>query len=106
LLASTSAALSSARANASLAIDEHGAEQDEKNSLLAFLDYMKRFDVETDEIVGHNIIGFDLPFIFQRCLVHCISATPLVDLGEYRVQGVFDTMLAWWFGSEAFCKSR
>jgi len=80
-------------------IDEHGAEQDEKNSLLAFLDYMKRFDVETDEIVGHNIIGFDLPFIFQRCLVHCISATPLVDLGEYRVQGVFDTMLAWWLGA-------
>jgi predicted PolB exonuclease-like 3'-5' exonuclease len=23
----------------------------------------------------------------------------LVDLGEYRVQGVFDTMLAWWLGA-------
>ena len=80
-------------------INEHGEEEDEKKSLLAFLDYMKRFDVETDEIVGHNIIGFDLPFIFQRCLVHCISATPLVDLGEYRVRGVFDTMLAWWLGA-------
>ena len=80
-------------------IDADGNEQDEKESLLAFLDYLKTFDPETDELVGHNIIGFDLPFIFQRCLVHCISAKPLVDLGEYRVRGVFDTMHHWWLGA-------
>ena len=76
-------------------IDVDGNEQDEKQSLLEFLDFLKDFDPESDEIVGHNIIGFDLPFIFQRCLVHCISAKPLVDLGEYRVRGVFDTMHHW-----------
>jgi len=81
-------------------IDEDGAEQDEKKTLLAFLDYMKVFDAETDELVGHNLIGFDLPFIFQRCLVHCISRRPLVDLGEYRVRGVFDTMHHWWLGAK------
>src|SRR6266550_2516324 len=75
-------------------IGEDGTEQDEKKALRAFLDYMKRFNADMDEIVGHNILGFDLPFIFQRCLVHCISARPLVDLGEYRVRGVFDTMHA------------
>ena len=80
-------------------IDEDGNEQDERQSLLAFLDFLKDFDPESDEIVGHNIIGFDLPFIFQRCLVHCISAKPLVDLGEYRVRGVFDTMHHWWLGA-------
>lgn len=80
-------------------IDEDGNEQDEKESLLAFLDFLKDFDPETDELVGHNIIGFDLPFIFQRCLVHGISAKPLVDLGEYRVRGVFDTMHHWWLGA-------
>lgn len=80
-------------------IDADGNEQDEKQSLLAFLDFLKDFDPESDEIVGHNIIGFDLPFIFQRCLVHCISAKPLVDLGEYRVRGVFDTMHHWWLGA-------
>jgi DNA polymerase elongation subunit (family B) len=79
-------------------IDEDGNEQDEKKALLEFLDFMGTFDPETDEIVGHNIIGFDLPFIFQRCLVHCISARPLVNLGEYNVQGVFDTMRHWWLG--------
>jgi hypothetical protein len=80
-------------------IDENGAEQDEKKSLLAFLEYMKNFDPDTDELVGHNLIGFDLPFIFQRCLVHGIVARPLVDLGEYRVRGVFDTMHHWWLGA-------
>lgn len=80
-------------------IDPEGNEQDEKASLLAFLDYLKGFDPEADELVGHNLIGFDLPFIFQRCLVHSISAKPLVDLGEYRVRGVFDTMHHWWLGA-------
>jgi len=79
-------------------IDEDGEEQAEKKSLLAFLDLMKHFDPDTDELVGHNIVSFDLPFIFQRCLVHCISAKPLVDLTEYRVRGVFDTMRHWWLG--------
>jgi hypothetical protein len=79
-------------------IDSDGNEQDEKKSLLAFLQYMKGFDADSDELVGHNILSFDLPFIFQRCLVHCISAKPLVDLREYNVRGVFDTMRHWWLG--------
>jgi len=83
-------------------IDEDGVEQDEKKSLLAFLEFMKDFDCETDELVGHNLIGFDLPFIFQRSLVHCISAKPLVDLSEFRVRGVFDTMHHWWLGAKRF----
>jgi len=81
-------------------ITEDGEEVDEKKSLLAFLDFMKDFDCETDEIVGHNLVGFDLPFIFQRYLVNGIAAKPLVDLGEYRVRGVFDTMHAWWLGGK------
>ena len=81
-------------------IDANGVEQDEKNALLGFLELMKDFDCDTDEIVGHNVIGFDLPFIFQRCLVNGIVAKPLVDLGEYRVRGVFDTMQAWWLGAK------
>lgn len=83
-------------------IDEDGEDQGEKKALRGFLDYMQAFDPDTDELVGHNLIGFDLPFIFQRCLVHCISAKPLVDLSEYRVRGVFDTMHAWWLGAKRF----
>lgn len=83
-------------------IGQDGGEQDEKKSLLAFLELLKDFDCESDELVGHNLIGFDLPFIFQRCLVHCISAKPLVDLSEFRVRGVFDTMHHWWLGAKRF----
>jgi len=79
-------------------IDRDGVEQDEKQTLLGFLKLLGHFDPENDEIVGHNIIGFDLPFVFQRCLVHCIPARPFVNLGEYSMRGVFDTMRQWWLG--------
>jgi DNA polymerase elongation subunit (family B) len=83
-------------------IDRDGQEQDEKQSLQNFLALMKDYDCETDEIVGHNIIGFDLPFIFQRCVVNNISVRPLVDLSDFHVRGVFDTMHRWWLGAKRY----
>ncbi len=79
-------------------IDEDGNEQDEAQALRDFLNLMSDFDPECDLVVGHNIINFDLPFIFQRCLVNQIPVKPFVDLSEFRVQGVYDTMRAWWLG--------
>lgn len=79
-------------------IDESGAEQPEGQALRDFLGLMSDFDSECDVIVGHNIIGFDLPFIFQRCLANNINVKPFVDLSEFRVMGVYDTMRAWWLG--------
>jgi hypothetical protein len=80
-------------------IDNDGFEQPEKRALLDFLALMKDFDSDCDELVGHNLIGFDLPFIFQRCLVHEIKARPFVNLADYNVRGVFDTMHRWWLGA-------
>ncbi len=79
-------------------IDPSGNEQEEAQALRDFLNLLSDFDVECDEIVGHNIIGFDLPFIFQRCLANNIGTRPFVNLGEYNVRGVFDTMRGWWLG--------
>ena len=79
-------------------IDGAGNEQEEAQALKHFLVLMSDFDPECDEIVGHNIIGFDLPFIFQRCLANNIAARPFVNLGEYNVRGVYDTMRGWWLG--------
>ncbi len=81
-------------------IDADGEEQPEKQALTGFLDLMKGFDCESDEIVGHNVLGFDLPFIFQRCLINDICVPSLVNLGEYNVRGVFDTMHRWWLGGK------
>jgi len=80
-------------------IDEMGAEQPEKKALSDFLAFMKNFDPDSDELVGHNIIGFDLPFIFQRCIVHELQARAFVNLAEFNVRGVFDTMHRWWLGA-------
>ena len=80
-------------------LDPEGFEQGERKALFDFLELLKGFDSEADELVGHNIIGFDLPFIFQRCLVQGIKVRPFVNLGEHNVRGVFDTMHRWWLGA-------
>ena len=79
-------------------IDADGFEQGERRALFDFLELMKDFDCELDELVGHNILSFDLPFIFQRCLVQGMQVRPFVNLGEYTVRGVYDTMRQWWLG--------
>src|SRR5256885_2614634 len=48
---------------------------------------------------NQNIINFDLPFIFQRCLVNNITVKPLVDLSEYRIAGLYDTTRGCWLGA-------
>jgi hypothetical protein len=90
--------LTSNQSEHAFGIDAEGNEQGEAQALSDFLALMSDFDIECDEIVGHNVIGFDLPFIFQRCLVNNIVARPLVNLGDYNVRGVFDTMRGWWLG--------
>lgn len=80
-------------------IDAGGNEQCEAQALKDFLALMSDFDPECDLIVGHNILNFDLPFIFQRCLANNITVKPFVDLSEYNVRGVFDTMRGWWLGN-------
>ena len=79
-------------------IDPDGFEQGERRALFDFLELMKDFDCELDELVGHNILSFDLPFIFQRCLVQGMQIRPFVNLSEYTVRGVYDTMRQWWLG--------
>lgn len=79
-------------------INSEGCEESEADALTGFLKLMTAFRAEVDEIVGHNIIGFDLPFIFQRCLANNLMVKPFVKLGEYNVHGVYDTMRQWWLG--------
>ena len=80
-------------------IDVDGREQLEHQALEEFLALMSGFDPEADEVVGHNIIGFDLPFIFQRCLANNIAGPPFINLSEYNPRGVYDTMFRWWLGA-------
>lgn len=81
-------------------IDSDGQEQTEQQALTDFLALLESFDPDIDEIVGHNVIGFDLPFILQRCLVNGIPVRPFVNLAEFNVRGVYDTMHRWWLGAK------
>lgn len=81
-------------------IDPDGEEQPERQALKDFLGLLKDFDCECDEIVGHNILNFDLPFVFQRCLINELPVRPFVNLGDFHVRGVYDTMHRWWLGAK------
>jgi Predicted 3'-5' exonuclease related to the exonuclease domain of PolB len=93
------AGLSPEQSEHAFGIDQDGYEQDEARALKDFLALLSDFDPDCDVLVGHNIINFDLPFIFQRCLANNIAVKPFVDLSEFHVRGVYDTMRAWWLGS-------
>jgi DNA polymerase elongation subunit (family B) len=79
-------------------IDAAGNEESEHDALSAFVNLLSDFDPEHDEIVGHNLLSFDLPFVFQRCLINDVKVQPLVKFGSYNVGRVFDTMRRWWLG--------
>lgn len=90
--------LSNNQSEHAFGIDSEGNEQEETDALKEFLALMSDFDPQCDLLVGHNLINFDLPFIFQRCLANNIVVKPFVDLSEFNVQGVYDTMRGWWLG--------
>ena len=90
--------LTSNQSEHAFGIGEDGNEQEEAQALKDFLALMSDFDPECDLLVGHNVVNFDLPFIFQRCLANNIAVKPFIDLSEFRVQGVYDTMRGWWLG--------
>lgn len=76
----------------------HQANSFESNEAVLLADFwelMRGFRVERDRIVGHNVLGFDLPFIYQRSII--CGVRPSVDLpfNRYRNQPVYDTMCEW-----------
>lgn len=84
----------------------HREDGQEELSLLGdFLFYLNDLIVRpgatrNPTIVGHNVTNFDLPFLWQRCVVHGIpwpSYFPKVpELKPYgNNRGVEDTMLIW-----------
>jgi len=59
-------------------------------------------------LVGHNIIGFDLPFLLRRGLKYGIRPPKTITnaLAQYRPSNLIDTMREWQFGNryEGFVK--
>ncbi|HEX7233455.1 MAG TPA: ribonuclease H-like domain-containing protein [Candidatus Binatia bacterium] len=45
--------------------------------------------------VGHNILDFDLPFIYQRSIIHQIKPSRDIPFARFRNAPVYDTMQEW-----------
>ena len=50
---------------------------------------------DMDLFVGHNLLDFDLRFIFQRSVIHQIRPSRDISFARYRSAPVFDTMHEW-----------
>lgn len=61
-------------------------------------------NVASIEWIGHNLTGFDLRFLYQRCVIHNVNTYGLrIPIDDRHGKGrVFDTLTAWkGFGTKA-----
>ncbi|HEV8722295.1 MAG TPA: ribonuclease H-like domain-containing protein [Candidatus Binatia bacterium] len=51
--------------------------------------------VDCNLFVGHNILDFDLRFIYQRSIIHQIKPSRDIPFARFRNAPIFDTMQEW-----------
>lgn len=73
---------------------------DEAKTLRQFWNYVSKlnFDFERDQIIGHNIARFDLPFLYHRSMACAVRPSKFFLSGKPWEQPVFDTFEAWKIG--------
>ncbi|OGK19025.1 hypothetical protein A3D80_03435 [Candidatus Roizmanbacteria bacterium RIFCSPHIGHO2_02_FULL_40_13b] len=64
---------------------------DEKQMLSDFW----RIAADVYQFIGHNIFEFDLPFIYQRSIIHGVKPRLELSFAKYRSMPFFDTMSEW-----------
>ena len=45
--------------------------------------------------ITHNGLGFDLPFLKKRSIIHQVRPTMEISLAKYRTEPVYDTLAIW-----------
>lgn len=50
---------------------------------------------DVDLFIGHNIIDFDLPFIYKRSIIHGVEPTRKLNFARYRSEPMYDTLREW-----------
>ena len=73
----------------------------EKELLEIFIDYISR-EIKTKggtdnriTWIGHNLIKFDLPFIFKRCVINNIKPSFDIPINARHGMNAYDTSAAW-----------
>jgi hypothetical protein len=69
---------------------------DEKKMLQKFWDIAKNIDL----FIGHNVMDFDLRFIYQRSVVNKVRPLKELNFARYRSNPIYDTAREWnkWSG--------
>lgn len=64
---------------------------DEKDILVKFWDIAK----DVTLFIGHNVMEFDLRFIYKRSIIHNVRPSRELNFARYRSDPIFDTMKEW-----------
>src|SRR3989475_11263110 len=65
----------------------------EKELLKQFWDWIGKH--RPNLYITHNGLGFDLPFIKKRSIIHQVKPTVEINLARYRTEPVYDTLAIW-----------
>lgn len=69
---------------------------DESKTLRGFWQLLKQeFNPKRDLIIGHNLMDFDLPFIYKRSRIKRVKPSIQFNFARYRNAPIFDTMREW-----------
>ena len=47
------------------------------------------------KFIGHNIINFDIPFLYKRSIVHNCSPSQLLPVKNFETENIYDTNKQW-----------
>lgn len=50
---------------------------------------------DANVFIGHNIIEFDLPFIYKRSIIYKVKPTQLLPVKKFSTENIFDTTKEW-----------
>lgn len=50
---------------------------------------------DTDVFIGHNVMDFDLRFLYQRSVVHQVRPSKELSFARYRSFPIYDTLREW-----------
>jgi DNA polymerase elongation subunit (family B) len=78
--------------------------ENERSEYALISDALSVFDTvisDGKKVIGHNIIGFDLPFLLRRAIRYGIKIPKsiLVQLNQYKPNLIIDTMRLWQLGN-------
>jgi len=68
---------------------------DEARTLRSFWSLVAGFREGQDLFIGHNILDFDLLFLYKRSCIHRVRPSVNLSFRRYQSHPVFDTMWEW-----------